>query len=45
MKTKEEAEEIMKEVKDRVGVLKNLLQFEVCQDCYCDGGGYYVRIQ
>lgn len=45
IKTKEEAEEVRDAIIKQAGILKRYLVFEVEQDQYCDGGGYFISIR
>ena len=45
MKTKEQAEEVLIEIKKRLGALEHYLTFEISQDVFCVGGDYYIRIE
>jgi len=44
MRTAEEAEEVVEEIKNKLGILQRYLEITIEQDCYCDGSGWYVRI-
>ena len=46
MKTKEQAEEVLIEIKKRLGALEHIyLSFKISKDGFCDGGDYYIRIE
>ena len=45
MKTKEEAEEVLSELLNRVGILKRYLKFQIRADADRDGSEYHISIR